>query len=112
MFDLSELAPRQRWMIYGIYAIAGFMLLGVLTFFTSLRETRAFIGDRGVEYCWMYGAFHRYLYINLAWFGADIVVLFGLIWLAQRNHLLAYLLVVAIWLFGEPILSLFDMSYC
>ncbi len=44
-----------------------------------------FIGDQGVEICWMYGSFHRYLFTNLALTCRDIGVLLGLYWLTQSN---------------------------
>jgi hypothetical protein len=104
--------PRQRWMLYPIYAAAVLVLLGAMVFLITLNETREFIGERGVEYCWMYGSFQRYLFTHLTLISVEIGTLLGLYWLAQRNHLLAYLIVWAAWLLGEPLLSIFDMSYC
>ena len=104
--------PRQRWMLYPIYAAAVLVCLGAVIFLVTLNETREFIGDRGVEYCWMYGSFQRYLFTHLALICVDMGTLLSLYWLAQRNHLLAYLIVWAAWLLGESLLSFFDMSFC
>jgi hypothetical protein len=104
--------PRQRWMLYPIYAAAVLVCLGAMVFLVTLNETREFIGDRGVEYCWMYGSFQRYLFTHLTLICVDMGTLLGLYWLAQRDHLLAYLIVWAVWLLGEPLLSFIDMSSC
>jgi hypothetical protein len=110
--DKNDVTPRQRWMLYAVYAAAAWVVLGAAVLFLTLNETRKFIGEKGVEYCWMYGSFQRYLYINLASLCVDIVTLFGLYWLARGNYLIVYLIIWAVWLFGEPLLSFFDMSYC
>lgn len=73
------------------------ILPGDGVFFISLNDTRNFIGEKGVEYCWMYGSFERYLYINLASIGVSIGELLSLYWLAQRNYLFTYLILWAAW---------------
>jgi hypothetical protein len=103
---------NRRWMLYPIYAAAVLVFLGATAFLVTLNETREFIGERGVEYCWMYGSFQRYLFTHLTLICVDIGTLTGLYWLAQRNYLLAYPIVWGAWLLGEPLLSFFDMSYC
>ena len=108
----SSSTPRQRWMLYAVYAAAVLCCLAALIFFATLNETRDFIGEKGVEYCWMYGRFERYLYIHLAKICVNIAVLLCLYRLAQRNYLFVYLVVWTGWLLGEPLLSFFDMSYC
>jgi hypothetical protein len=99
-------------MFYPIYAAAALVGLGAMVLLLTLNATREFIGERGVEYCWMYGSFERYLFTHLTLICVDIAVLLGLYWLAQRNYLLVYLIAWAAWLLGEPLLSFFDMSYC
>jgi hypothetical protein len=99
-------------MLYPIYAAAALVCLSTVGFFVTLRETREFIGEKGVEYCWMYGSFDRYFYVHVGSICVDIAALFGLYWLAKRNHLLVYLLVWAVWLLGEPLLSFFNISFC
>jgi len=107
----DNLTPRQRWMLYPVYVAAVLVCLGAIGFLLTLNETREFIGD-GVEYCWMYGKFDRYIFTHLALFCVDIGALLGLYWLARRNSLLVYLILWAVWLLGEPLLAFFDMSYC
>ena len=104
--------PNKRWMLYPIYVAAVLVCLGATAFLVTLSETRELIGERGVEYCWMYGSFQRYLFTHLTLICVDIGVLLGLYWLAQQNYLLAYLVVWAAWLLGEPMLSFLDMSFC
>lgn len=99
-------------MLYPIYASAVIVGLSAAMFFATLSETREFIGEKGVEYCWMYGSFERYFYINLSWIFADIGFLLILYWLARRSCLAVSLVVWVVWLLGEPLLSFFDMSYC
>jgi hypothetical protein len=60
----------------------------------------------------MYGSFSRYFYTNLILLGVDTATVLGLFWLVRRDYLVAYLIVWLIWLFGNPVLSYFDMSYC
>ncbi len=112
MSDKNKLSPRQRWMLYPVYAAAVWVFLGAAVLLLTLSQTREFIGDKGVEYCWMYGSFQRYLFTHLTLICVDTTVLLGLYWLARRNYLLVYLIVWAAWLLGEPLLSFFDMSYC
>ncbi|QWG14812.1 hypothetical protein KMZ29_09230 [Bradyrhizobium sediminis] len=66
---IDGLTSRQQWMLYPVYAAAVLSCLGTVLFFISLNDTRNFIGEKGVEYCWMYGSFERYLFINLASIG-------------------------------------------
>jgi hypothetical protein len=112
MFNERDFVPRQRWMLYGIYGAIAWVFLGVVVLFATLNKTRLFIGETGVEICWMYGSFDRYLFTHLALICLDVGVLLGLYWLARRNNLLVYLIVLAVWLLGDPVLSFFDMSYC
>jgi hypothetical protein len=109
----KKISPsRQRWMFYPIYAAAALVGLSATVLLFTLNETCEFIGKSGVEYCWMYGSFERYLFTHLTLIGVDIGVLLSLYWLARLNYLLVYLIIWAAWLLGEPVLSFFDMSYC
>jgi hypothetical protein len=112
MVNHSDLTHRQRWMLYPVYGATALACLGAVVFVATLNETREFIGDKGVEYCWMYGKFDRYLFTHLALICLDTTVLLGLYWLARRNRLFIYLFVWAAWWLYEPLLSFFDMSYC
>jgi len=112
IFGVGSLTPRQRWMLYPVYGATVLVCLQALVVVATLNETREFIGDKGVEYCWMYGSFHRYLSTNLVLICLDVALLLSLYWLVRRNRLIIYLVVWAIWLLGEPLLSVFDMSYC
>lgn len=108
----SKLTLRQRWMIYPIYITAALLCVHSLFFFATLKETREFIGKKGVEYCWAYGSFDRYLFSHLA---SVLIVLIGLsllYWLARRDYLVAYLVVWATWLLGNMSLSFFNLSFC
>src|SRR5260221_10887039 len=109
---MNNLAPRQRWMLYLIYGSAGLVFLGVVVLFVTLNETRLFIGDHGVEICWMYGSFDRYLFTNLALICLDTGVMVGLYWLARLDNLLVYVMVWVVWWICDSVLSFFDMSYC
>ena len=112
MLDHSGLTRRQRWMLYPIYVATVLACLSAILFLISLNETREFIGDKGIEYCWMYGKFDRYLFTNLALICLDAIVLSGLYWLARQDCLFIYLLTWAAWYLYEPLLSFFNMSYC
>jgi hypothetical protein len=112
MFNHSDFTRRQRLMLYAVYGATVWVFLGVVVLFATLNETRLFIGDKGVEICWMYGSFDRYLFTHLALICLDSGVVLGLYWLARHDNLLVYLMVWVAWLFGEPVLSFFDMSYC
>jgi hypothetical protein len=105
-------SSRQRWMFYAVYAAAAAVCFSMLSLILTLKQVRELLGDRGIEYCWMYGSFERYLSTTLTLTCVDVCVLLSLYWLARRNRLLAYLIVWAAWLLGEPLLSFFDMSYC
>jgi small neutral amino acid transporter SnatA (MarC family) len=105
-------SPRQRWMLYAVYAAAAAVCFSVLSLLLTLNQVRKLLGDKGIEYCWKYGSFERYLSTTLTLTCVDVCVLLSLYWLARRNHLFAYLVVWATWLLGEPLLSFFDMSYC
>jgi hypothetical protein len=107
----SDPARRQRWMLYPVYAAAVLVYVDAIIFLFSLESTREFIGN-GAELCWMFGSFQRYVSVSIALFIVDVPVLFGLHWLARRNHLIVYLIVWALWLLTEPVLSHFDMGYC
>jgi len=97
-------------MLYPVYISAVVVFLLTIDLFWSMDEMRAFLGDKGIEYCWKYGNFHRYLYTNLALTCVDVVVLLYLYRLARHDRMFAYLVVWAAFLIGEPIiLSFFDL---
>ena len=92
-------------MLYPVYAAAALVCLGALVLLLTLNQTREFLGRRGIEYCWMYGSFQRYLYTHLTLIGVDTAVLGALYWLALRNYLLVYLIVAAAGLRSARLLS-------
>lgn len=103
---------RQRWMLYVVYAETMLWLLGVIIFVATLDQTRRFLGDGGIEYCWMYGSFNRYLFTHLALIFLNVAALVCLHQFARRDRLLAYLMLQGVWLLWEPVLAFFNMSYC
>jgi small neutral amino acid transporter SnatA (MarC family) len=105
-------SSRQRWMLYAIYATAAAVCFSALSVVLTLNQVRKLLGDRGIEYCWMYGSFERYLFTSLTVVCIDVCVLLSLYWLARRDYLLSYLIIWAAWFLGEPLLSFFDINYC
>lgn len=103
---------RQRWMLYPIYVTAALLCVHSLFFFATLKETREFIGKKGVEYCWAYGSFERYLFSHLTSILIIVVGLSLLYWLARRDYMVAYLVIWATWLLGNMFVSFFDLSFC
>jgi hypothetical protein len=107
----NDLTRCQRWMLYPVYVAAALVYLDAVVFLLSLESTRQFIGN-GSEFCWMFGSFQRYVFVSVALFIVDVPLLCGLYLLARRNYLIAYLIVWALWLLTEPVLSHFDLGYC
>jgi hypothetical protein len=108
----GDLTRRQRWMLYPVYGAAAIVLLLAIIFFATLNEMREFLGDEGIELCWMYGSFDRYLTTHLASICVDAGALLILYSLAHRDWLKSYLVVWTLWLLEDPLLSFFDMSFC
>ena len=105
-------SSRQRWMLYAVYIAVAAVCFSALSLFLTLNQVRELLGGRGIEYCWMYGNFERYLSTSLTVICIDVCVLLSLYWLARHDCLLFYLIIWAAWFLGEPLLSFFDMSYC
>jgi hypothetical protein len=112
MLDHSGLTRRQRWMLYPIYGAAALVCLTTLLVFLTLNGTRDFIGEKGVEICWMYGSFERYLFAHFTSTGVSLITLSALYWLARRDQVVAYVGVWAMWLLYDVLLSFFGLSFC
>jgi hypothetical protein len=108
----NNLEHRQRWMLYPIYIAGVLLCLYALLFLVTLNETREFIGEKGVEYCWEYGSFNRYLLSHLISISIALGLLSTLYALARRNNLFAYVGVWIAWLLIRSLLSFFNLSFC
>jgi hypothetical protein len=112
MLNHGDLSSRQRWMLYPVYGASAIFLLLTIILFATLNEMREFLGDKGIELCWMYGSFDRYISIHLGSICVNAGVLLILYSLACQDWLKSYLVIWALWLFEDSLLSLFDMSFC
>jgi hypothetical protein len=107
----NEPVLHQRWMLYPIYVAAGLVCLDTMLFLATLNDTREFIGEQGIECCWSYTSFERYLFASLTSIGVALVVLTGLYWLARRNDLLTYLILWVVWLLEKALLLYFEFNF-
>ena len=112
MRNHGDLTHRQRWMLYPVYGATAIVFLLAIILVATLNETREFLGDKGIEFCWMYGSFDRYLFTHLGSICVDAGVLLVLYSLARRGWLKSYLVVWAAWLLENPLSSFFDMGFC
>jgi hypothetical protein len=103
---------RRRWMTYPIYVVFAMIVLDLLFFFITLNDTHEFIGERGVEYCWAYGSFTRYVVSHLASITVLCGILYVLYLLARRDYLTAYVGVVVACLVSKLVLSFFGLGLC
>jgi hypothetical protein len=99
-------------MLYPVYGATAIVFLLAIILVVTLNEMREFLGDKGIEFCWMYGSFDRYLFTHLGSICVDAGVLLVLYPLALRDWLKGYLVVWAAWWLEEPLLSFLDMSFC
>ena len=112
MRNHGDLTHRQRWLLYPVYGAAAIVFLLAIILVAELNEMREFLGDKGIEFCWMYGSFDRYLSTHLGSICVDAGVLLILYSLARRDWLKSYIAVWAAWRLEEPLLSFFDRSFC
>lgn len=112
MLNHGDLTCRQRWMLYPVYGATAIFLLLAMILFATLNEMREFLGNKGIELCWMYGNFDRYLSTHLGSICMDAGVLLILYSLAHRDWLKSYLVVWALWLLEDRLLAFFDKSFC
>jgi hypothetical protein len=108
----SKRETRRRWMTYPIYVLCALLLLDLLFFFITLDETRVFIGERGVEYCWAYGSFLRYATSHLASIGVALAILYLLYRLARNDYLIAYLSIASACLITKMVWSALGFGLC
>ena len=99
-------------MLYPVYGATAIVFLLAIILVAELNEMREFLGDKGIEFCWMHGSFDRYLSTHLGSICVDAGVLLILYSLAHRDWLNSYIAVWAAWWLEEPLLSFFDMSFC
>jgi hypothetical protein len=99
-------------MLYPVYITAALVCVYTVFFLITLNETREFIGERGVEYCWAYGSFSRYLFSHVTSIFVFFCILSVLYWLARRDYAYAYLTVCVTLLFGRLLMSFFDVGFC
>ena len=112
MLTHGDLTRRQRWMLYPVYGATAIVFLLAIILVAELNEMREFLGDKGIEFCWMDGSFNRYLYTHLGSICVDAGVLLVLYSLARRDWLRSYIAIWAAWWLEEPLLSFFEMSFC
>jgi len=99
-------------MLYPVYGAAAIVFLLAIILVAELNEMREFLGDSGIEFCWMYGSFDRYLSTHLGSICVDAGVLLIIYSLAHLDWLKIYIAVWAAWWLEEPLLSFFNVSFC
>ena len=60
-------------MLYSVYGATAIVILLAIILVAMLNEMREFLGDKGIDFCWMYRSFDRYLSTHLgpsAWMQA------------------------------------------
>jgi hypothetical protein len=82
-------------MLYPVYGTTAIVFLLAIVLVAELNEMREFLGDKGSEFCWMYGSFDRYLFTHLGSICVDAGRLLVLYSLARRDWLKSYLVVWA-----------------
>ena len=103
---------RRRLMFYPIYVATALVCVYILSFLVTLNETREFIGERGIEYCWAYGSFSRYLFAHVTSICVALGILSVLYKLAKRNSLSAYLIVCGACMAGGFLISFLELNLC
>lgn len=81
-----------------VYFFAFLIALSVFGFAITLKETREFIGSGGLEVCWKYMNFNRYVLASIGGNILALAFLVGLYWFAKHNRVRAYLLTWGLWL--------------
>ena len=99
-------------MLYSVYGATAIVILLAIILVAMLNEMREFLGDKGIDFCWMYGSFDRYLSSHLGSICVDAGALLILYSLACRDWLKSYLAVWAAWWLEDPLLSFFDTRFC
>jgi len=63
--ESEGMSVRQRWMLVPVVVTLIALLMYWVYFLATLSETRAFIGERGWQYCWIYRDFSTYVIAHL-----------------------------------------------
>jgi hypothetical protein len=112
LLTASDRKRRQSWMVYVVYFFAAIVALNALAFIVTLSETRQFIGSGGLEICWKYQSFQRYLSSSLIELVIACCILFGLYWIAVRNYLRLYLLAWGFLILARAVMYFLELSPC
>jgi uncharacterized membrane protein YcjF (UPF0283 family) len=108
----SDRKRRQSWMVYIVYFFAVIVGLNALAFIVTLSETRQFIGGGGLEICWKYQSFERYLWSSLIEVAIACCILFALYWMAVRNYLRLYLLAWGSLIVARTVMYVLELTPC
>lgn len=99
-------------MVYVVYFFAVIVALNALAFIATLNETRQFIGGGGLEICWKYQNFERYVWSSLMEFAIACCVLLGLYWMAKQNYLRLYLIAWGFLILARAAMYIFEIAPC
>lgn len=108
----SDRKRRQSWMVYVVYFFVAIVALNALAFIVTLNETRQFIGNGGLEICWKYQSFERYLWSSSIELAIACCILFALYWMAVRNYLRLYLIAWGFLIFARVAMYALELTPC
>src|SRR4051794_34830459 len=84
------MSVRQRWMLVPVVVILIALFIYWVYFLATLSETKAFIGERGWQYCWIYKDVNTYVIAHLFELIPVSALLLLLLWAALKESVKIY----------------------